>query len=169
MDDAEARALESAVDLLVRTYDERHRFIASDICRFHRTWLGEIYDWAGDYRKVNVSRDGFPFAAAAQIPKLMQEYERGTLRRCTPCNFETREQVIRALAEAHAELVLIHPFREGNGRTQLQYLKLLSDRAGHPIDLAKIGALRWVEASLASHAADYSLVARLIEEAMIST
>lgn len=133
MDDAEARALESAVDLLVRTYDERHRFTASDICRFHRTWLGEIYDWAGDYRKVNVSRDGFPFAAAAQIPKLMQEYERGTLRRCTPCNFETREQVIRALAEAHAELVLIHPFREGNGRSARMLATLMALQAGLPL------------------------------------
>ena len=30
----------------------------------------------------------------------------------------------------------VHPFREGNGRTQLQYLKLLAERAGHTLDLA---------------------------------
>ena len=57
----------------------------------------------------------------------------------------------------------IHPFREGNGRTQLQYLKLLSERAGHPLDLARLDNTRWVEASQASHAADYALVAQLIE------
>jgi cell filamentation protein len=61
----------------------------------------------------------------------------------------------------------IHPFREGNGRTQLQYLKLLSDRAGHPIDLARIDASRWIEASVASHAADYSMVMQLVEESII--
>jgi cell filamentation protein len=60
----------------------------------------------------------------------------------------------------------IHPFREGNGRTQLQYLKLLSDRAGHPIDLVRIDPSHWAEASVASHAADYSLMARLIEESI---
>ena len=32
----------------------------------------------------------------------------------------------------------IHPFREGNGRTQLQYLKQLAEQAGHRLDLARI-------------------------------
>ena len=63
----------------------------------------------------------------------MQEYERGTLRCCTPCNFETREQVIRALAEAHAELVLIHPFREGNGRAARMLATLMTLQAGLPL------------------------------------
>src|SRR5262249_3312646 len=60
----------------------------------------------------------------------------------------------------------IHPFREGNGRTQLQYLKLLSERAGRPVDLARLGAARWIAASATSHAADYSLMAQLIGDAI---
>ena len=60
----------------------------------------------------------------------------------------------------------VHPFREGNGRTQLQYLKLLAERAGHTLDLARIDVLRWIEASQASHATDYSLMASLIAAAI---
>jgi len=68
MDEAEPRALEQAMDVLVRAYSATHRFTATDLCDCHRTWLGNIYEWAGRYRRVNVSKDGFPFAAATQIP-----------------------------------------------------------------------------------------------------
>jgi cell filamentation protein len=116
MDEAEARALEWAMDALVRAYGETHRFTATDLCDGHRIWLGNIYEWAGRYRQVNVSKDGFPFAAAARVPVLMDQFERDVLRRCTPCTFADRADVVHALAEAHVEFVLIHPFRDGNGR-----------------------------------------------------
>ncbi len=46
----------------------------------------------------------------------MVELEKGPLHTYTPCHFKTLEEVIKALAIVHTELVLIHPFREGNGR-----------------------------------------------------
>jgi cell filamentation protein len=76
MDDAEARALERAVVGLVGKYDEKYRFTAADICDIHKNWLGKIYEWAGEYRQVNVSKGDFPFAAAARVPILMEEFER---------------------------------------------------------------------------------------------
>ena len=57
LDKAEITALAQATDLLVRTYDRKHRFTASDICYFHKVWLGKIFEWAGNYRQVNVSKD----------------------------------------------------------------------------------------------------------------
>lgn len=73
MDVAEALALVRAMDGFVRIYDEAHCFTVSDICEFHRVWLGNIYTWAGEYRQVNVSKGDFPFAAAARVPALMEE------------------------------------------------------------------------------------------------
>ena len=61
----------------------------------------------------------------------------------------------------------IHPFREGNGRTQLPYLKQLADKAGHRLDLARIEGPRWIEASVLSHATDYGPMAALIGEAIV--
>lgn len=133
MDIAEANALVVAVDRLVRMYDEEHRFTANDICEFHRVWLRGIYVWAGEYRQVNVSKGDFMFAAAGRVPALMAEYERDVLSRCTPCKFATREEVVRALAEAHVELVLIHPFREGNGRVSRVLSTLMALQAGLPL------------------------------------
>lgn len=133
MDDAEARALERAVLELVGSYDERHRFTAVDICKIHKNWLGEIYEWAGAYRQVNISKGDFPFAAATRVPALMAEFEKTVLARHTPCNFKDRTDVVRALAETHVELVLIHPFREGNGRTARIVSILMALQAGLPL------------------------------------
>ena len=133
MDDAEARALEQALLELVGHYDDAHRFIAADICKLHKNWLGEIYEWAGAYRQVNISKGGFPFAAAARVPVLMAEFEKAVLTRYTPCIFKDRAEVVGALAETHAELVLIHPFREGNGRTARIVSILMALQAGLPL------------------------------------
>jgi cell filamentation protein len=133
IDDADARALERAMVELVGKYSEDHRFTAEDICEFHKMWLGEIYEWAGECRQVNVSKREFPFAAASRVPSLMEEFEGDVLARHTPCNFKERADTFRALAETHVELVLIHPFREGNGRLARVLSILMALQAGLPL------------------------------------
>jgi cell filamentation protein len=133
MDLAEAEALKKATDTLVRSYDFQHRFTAEDICRMHLTWLSQIYPWAGRYRQVNLVKDDLPFAAASQVPQLMQAFEEGPLRRHTPCNFSAPGRVIEALAEVHVEFILIHPFREGNGRVGRILSTLMALQANLPL------------------------------------
>ena len=133
MDEVEARALARAMDVLVRAYRETHRFTVTDLCDCHRTWLSDIYEWAGHYRRVNVSKDSFPFAAAAQVHALMDQFERDVLRRCTPCTFAERADVVHALAETHVELVLIHPFRDRNGRLARVLSSLMALQGGLPL------------------------------------
>lgn len=133
MDDAEIRALEKALAELLGKYDEKHCFTVADIREIHRCWLGEIYEWAGEYRQVNVSKSEFPFAAAARVPDLMREFERNVLAQYTPCNFKDRASITRALAETHVELVLIHPFHEGNGRAARILSILMALQAGLPL------------------------------------
>ncbi len=133
MDDAEASALERTMAGLVGQYNEKLRFTAADIRAIHKSWLGEIYEWAGEYRQVNVSKGDFPFAAAARVPALMEQFDGDVLERNTPCNFSERADVVRALAETHVELVLIHPFREGNGRLARILSTLMALQAGLPL------------------------------------
>ncbi|MDP3296561.1 MAG: Fic family protein [Thermodesulfovibrionia bacterium] len=133
MDDTEAIALKKAMEKLLVKFDEKHQFTAADICVFHKIWLDGIYAWAGKYRQVNVSKGDFPFAAAAHIPSLMTQFERDVLTRNTPCNFKNRSEVIHALAETHIELVLTHPFREGNGRVARILSTLMALQSGLPL------------------------------------
>ncbi len=133
MDRIETEALTLAQDKLLRTYDADHRFKEADIIKIHKLWLGEIYEWAGKYRQVNISKDDFPFAAANQVPSLMVEFEKGPLRKHTPCNFKNHGRIAKALAEVHTELLLIHPFREGNGRIARLLATIMASQAGLPI------------------------------------
>src|SRR5580658_8342211 len=73
------------------------------------------------------------FAAAIQIPRLMQDLERGPLRKYTPCSFNTIAAQATALAIVHTELILIHPFRDGNGRCARLLAMLMGLQAGLPV------------------------------------
>jgi cell filamentation protein len=131
MDQVEGVEQRRALDDLIRIYDRDHRFTSADVRKIHQLWLGKVYEWAGSYRQVNVSKGGFMFAAATQVPKLMTEFEHGPLRQFTPCRF-SNEQLANALAVVHVELVLIHPFREGNGRLARMLSILMGLQAGLP-------------------------------------
>lgn len=61
------------------------------------------------------------------------------LSRFTPCNLTVRDEVVCSLAETHVELVLIHPFRDGNGRVARVLSTLMALQAGLPLlDFSKI-------------------------------
>jgi cell filamentation protein len=116
MERFESEALVAATSRAVDETSGDQRLVAADICRWHRYWLGGLYPWAGHYRQVNLSKGGFMFASAEQVPRLMNELERGPLREHTPCPPGDAAVIAHRLAEVHSELILIHPFRDGNGR-----------------------------------------------------
>lgn len=132
MDRVELREQLRAMAELVDLYDRDHRFSADDVRRIHRIWLGPVYAWAGEYRKVNLTRNGFPFAAAGQIPRLMETFEKDVLKKYTPCRVKNIGEIVHALSVVHTELVLIHPFREGNGRVARMVATLMGLQAGLP-------------------------------------
>jgi cell filamentation protein len=132
MDRMEGQEQLRALHELIKIYGKNHRFTAADICRIHKIWLKNIYPWAGKYRRVNLTKNNFTFAAARQIPRLMEELEKGPLRDFTPCGFGTIQKTVKALAVVHTELVLIHPFRDGNGRLARLLATLMALQSGLP-------------------------------------
>ena len=139
MDQVEARELRRALEELIQIYDQQHRFTEADIRKIHKIWLAPIYAWAGQYRNVNLAKGEFPFAAAREVPRLMGEFEKGPLHQFTPCRLPSREEVVRAIAVVHTELMLIHPFREGNGRVGRVLAILMALQAGvPPLDFGSI-------------------------------
>ncbi len=132
MERAETLALLRATEAMLDRFDQEHRFSVEDICVMHREWLGDIYSWAGNYRQVMMSKSGFPFAAPAFIPQLMLEFEKDILARHSPCIGDD-DTVAESLAVVHVELVLVHPFREGNGRLARLLATLMGLQAGLPM------------------------------------
>ncbi len=132
IDRVETELLFELTDQLMDELDSSREFSATDILEMHCRWLGSLYQWAGSYRQVMVSKGNFMFAAPAHIPQLMTDFEREILQKYTPCSFEAKEQVITALAIVHTELLLIHPFREGNGRLSRLLATLMALQAELP-------------------------------------
>jgi cell filamentation protein len=79
-----------------------------------------------------------------------------------------REEFAVKAASIMGDVNYVHPFREGNGRTQLQYFKLLCEHAGHSLDLTKIAAADWMNASIAAHRGEYGGMAGVIAAALKS-
>jgi len=132
----EMEALETAeheriLQECIETMNAEKRFTATDICAMHKNWLGKIYTWAGSYRNVNISKTEFRFASALCIPQLMDDFENNILARYTPCKGDI-DKVSYGIAVTHAELILIHPFREGNGRLARLLSVLMGLQAGFP-------------------------------------
>jgi len=133
METVEGKELVRATKKLVGVFDHNHQFSAADLCSMHREWLGNIYEWAGKYRQVNLAKDDMIFAAAHIIPLLITEFESNCLMVYTPCRGFTRNELIHALAAIHVELLLIHPFREGNGRLARMLATLMVLQSDLPI------------------------------------
>jgi cell filamentation protein len=100
--------------------------------QMHRDWLGDIYEWAGLYRTVELAKGSFRWPPAMRVEANMELFGSGVLARCTPCRPGPLRDVALFIAEVHAELLLIHPFRDGNGRLARWVADLMSLQAGLP-------------------------------------
>jgi len=70
----------------------------------------------------------------------MGVFERDILRKFTPCRSKDPEEIIHALSVVHTELVLIHPFREGNGRVARMLATLMGLQSElPPLGFGKMG------------------------------
>lgn len=102
------------------------------IRQMHRDWLAGVYAWAGEYRTVEMSNGRFHWPPARLVAQNMATVEQETLSRLTPCRSEDIAKVAMAAAQVQAEVLLVHPFREGNGRLARWLSDLIAMQAGLP-------------------------------------
>ena len=131
-DEAELVLLEKLYEDVLLTNLPQAAITVAEVKTWHRRWLGNLYEWAGDERSVNMAKGDFQFAAAGQIPQLLSKFEQEYLRHYTPCTDMSYEPLIEAIAVVHIEFILIHPFRDGNGRLSRLLADVMAVQAGHP-------------------------------------
>jgi len=132
----------------------------------HRHLFQDVYDWAGELRTVEISKGGSQFQFRQYIQTGMADVHRRLSRAAYLKRLPAR-QFAREAGIIIGDINYIHPFREGNGRTQAQYLQQLAEQAGHQLDFRRIEAAKWIEASKASHMADYALMTEAIRKAIV--
>lgn len=131
----------------------------------HRHLFQDVYDWAGELRTVEIAKGGSQF----QFRRFIETGMADVHRRLAAQDF-LRGLPPHAFAERAGELLgdvnYVHPFREGNGRAQLIYLKQLARQAGHPLDLTRLDRDSWMEASREAHLGRYEAMGRCIARAL---
>jgi cell filamentation protein len=155
------RVVELEESPLSGTFDIRH------LRAIHRYIFQDIFPWAGDFREVMTARTGsFGFPPPhLLIPSLEMLFT--ALR--TESHLKNLNADTFAARAGHymGELNAIHPFREGNGRTQREFIRTLALTAGHPINWKNITADENNEASRISFATGNNTgLATIIRECM---
>lgn len=173
MDQLEFEALVQAQEKYLSKVTTETTFSSDMICTMHRNWLGKIYPWAGDYRSVELSKGNFTWPPARFVAQNMKTVERQTFQRWTPCRQGPPHIVAEALAHVQSDILLVHPFREGNGRIARWVTDLMSMQAGFPIlDYAfrGRGSLQrredYLDAVRYSYSGNYRHLARFLLDAM---
>ena len=164
LDIRDAPTLEAAERLLepVPTGD----FDLAHLKAIHRHLFQDVYAWAGDVRTVEVAKGESRFQPRRFIAAGMADIHRrivaaGYFRGSGPDEFA------EGAGPVMGDVNHVHPFREGNGRAQLQYLKQLAARAGHRLDLTRLDPESWLDASRRSNAGDHAAIARCIRQALV--
>jgi cell filamentation protein len=129
----------------------------------HRHLSGDVYARAGTIRTVRIFKEGSAFCYPEHIDREMNRLFAGLAENK---HFRWLGPAAFANKAAHflAELNAIHPFREGNGRTQLSFLAMLADRAGHPLVPERLDPKAILEAAIVSFEGNEKPLAILIRQ-----
>ena len=138
------------------------KFSVKYICDIHRTALKELYSFAGRFRSVNISKGGFVFPAGRFIPDSMRIFEEEILSQL-PDHYTSQQALIKDIAKVHGELLFIHPFREGNGRTSRILANLMVRKQGYPgLNFKRIDFNEYIIAVQQVARKDYSRMEQII-------
>lgn len=105
---------------------------------FHRVIFGDVYPWAGEIRLVDIAKPPTVFTLSRDIPAMAEDLF-GQLRAENHLRGITDQgQFVTSLAHYYTGINQMHPFREGNGRTQRAFCQHLAEEAGWKLDWLKV-------------------------------
>lgn len=131
--------------------------------QMHHHLFQDVYEWAGEFRSVDISKGSSRFANFPLIENYLtrcfaQLSQENWLIGLAPEDFVTRA------AFYMSEINAVHPFREGNGRVQRLFCGQLAIEAGYFIDFESVGEEQMYSAMIASFNGDPHLLEGLLRE-----
>lgn len=112
-------------------------FDVEHFIKIHKFLFEDIYPFAGKFRTENIAKGYFSFAEweyiDTELRKLLEKLHKSNLLKD-----DTRAELVKDLAYYLAELNVLHPFREGNGRTIREFIRELAYKNGYLLDLQKV-------------------------------
>lgn len=121
---------------------------AEGLKHMHKAMFAEVYEWAGEYRTYTTGR-GIPFCVPDYIESSLNKlYQQLNQQLATQLSFD---ELIKAAAFFMGELNVVHPFIDGNGRTQRMVLAIIANQAGYYIDAKGLNQKDWYAAAAEAH------------------
>ncbi|ESX46600.1 Fic family protein [Mesorhizobium sp. C416B] len=129
----------------------------------HHHLFQDVYEWAGEVRTIRIGKGGnwfcYPEYINQEMHRIFGELADGDYL----CELDLDAFAVRA-AHVLAEINAVHPFREGNGRTQLTFLAMLMENAGFPFNADMLGRENVLNAMIESFAGEETPLAELIKD-----
>lgn len=147
----------------LKAHPVKGNFDFSHLKQIHERLFGDLYEWAGKVRTVDISKGTSRFANY----QFIEESARQLLRQLQS-EYYLRDQQADTISERAAhylgELNAIHPFRDGNGRATRHFIGQLVKEAGYVIQWENISQKQMTHAAILSFHGDASELVRLIKE-----
>lgn len=132
----------------------------------HKFFFKPLYSWAGKIRTVDISKDGVLFIPVKYLDKALNDFDTLILK-TLPKENDKKSEIAHKLAVIHNEFNIIHPFREGNGRTIRLFLDLIVISLGYnPIDWNIKGVNGYIEACINGVAQKHDSMRILIKKGL---
>ena len=129
----------------------------------HHHLFQDVYAWAGEIRDIRIHKDRTTFAYPENILMSLKAVFNDLATNKYLVDMEPREFAENA-AHLLAEINAAHPFREGNGRTQLAFLSMVVENAGFPFNEDVIEPQTVVPAMIESFHSSNDALVKLIEK-----
>ena len=139
------------------------RFDLAHLQAIHRHLFGDLYDWAGLLRTIDISKGEARFAHHAHIESAAASIFRRLAQENHLAGLGEGAFSDRA-AYYLGELNALHPFREGNGRAQREFISHLAQANGYYVAWENIAQAEMMEASIESFSGKTAKLAELIRE-----
>lgn len=152
-DRAKLEELENAL-IVFKIYELRKKGITGQfdlehLLAIHYYLLSDLYEFAGKLRTENVAKDTFKFADARYIEQELKILL-DKLKEEEYLKDKSKEELSERLAYYLAELNVLHPFREGNGRVTREFIRQLALKNGYLLDLRNVEFQEILDASIKS-------------------
>lgn len=168
-DQTELDKVESSLSFLrateLREKPVKGKFDLAHLQEIHRRLFVDLYDWAGQIRQVKIVKGATVFALPSAIEGAARQLF-GQLEREQHLHGLSVELFSERAAYFLGEINVLHPFREGNGRAQREFIGQLAQAAGYRLDWSGIGQTDMVRASIAAYNGDSVPMAVLIRSAL---
>lgn len=139
----------------------RGNFDLKHLMAIHRYIFSDIFEWAGEIRTVNIAK-GNLFCAAQYIEEQASELF-SKLKAEHDLSDTASEEMPLRLSYYLSEINAIHPFREGNGRTQRLFIEYLAEKNGYLVDFSSVTDTEMIEASAQAFGCDYTMMNMLMQ------